>query len=90
MTEQIAENAEGVLEQRSQPVESDSALLERAERAERDLGEAWNAIKDALEELERHPNDPAGDIVARQMAANVLYNYQHDFKSSNSRSHNQD
>lgn len=90
MTEQIAENAEGVLEQRSQPVEDDSTLLERAERAERDLAGAWEAIKDALEELERHPNDAAGDIVARQMAANVLYNYQHDFKSENSRSRNQD
>lgn len=90
MTEQIAENAEGVLEQRSQPVENDSALLERAERAERDLGEAWEAIKEAIVELERHPNDPAGDIVARQMTANVLYNYQHDFKSRNSRSDTRD
>lgn len=84
MTELIPNTEDG-----ADNAQSEEPTLFGQERAERHLAEAWAAIRDALEELNRHPQDPAGDLVARQKAADILFKYQHDFKSKNSRSNTQ-
>lgn len=40
-----------------------------------DFAQAQSVIEEVYEELNRQPADPAGDLVAREMALRLLYNY---------------